>query len=195
MTLLGIKEMTLVEVSDTVAVGGLPVPNIPLHLIQNQSMSGLDCGAHTENGILGLASSSGSLFEALIEQGLPHKSPVTLPSPCSNFLLPLTELEEGTEMMLGGIDNKFSSTMVFTRIKDLVNGWVNKVLNSTSHFFLDTGTPNAVLPLTLADASLDIAIYALISQEIQPNPDEPGAYGIACSEVVDLPAVVDITFT
>jgi hypothetical protein len=35
----------------------------------------------------------------------------------------------------------------------------------------------------------------MISPDIKPNPDEPGAYGIACSKISSLPAKIDITFT
>ena len=38
-------------------------------------------------------------------------------------------------------------------------------------------------------------MYALISPDIQPFDDEPGAYGIACSKISSLPAVIDLTFT
>lgn len=39
------------------------------------------------------------------------------------------------------------------------------------------------------------AIYSLISPNIKANPNEPGTYGIACSLIPTLPAVIDITFT
>jgi hypothetical protein len=35
----------------------------------------------------------------------------------------------------------------------------------------------------------------LISPNIKPNPNEPGAFGIPCSEIPSLPAVIDLTFT
>lgn len=38
------------------------------------------------------------------------------------------------------------------------------------------------------------AIYALISPNIQPNPNEAGTYGIACNLIPTLPAVIDIAF-
>lgn len=39
------------------------------------------------------------------------------------------------------------------------------------------------------------AIYAKISPDIKPNPNEPGAYGISCHLISSLPALIDITFT
>ena len=39
------------------------------------------------------------------------------------------------------------------------------------------------------------AVYALISPHIQPFAPEPGAYGIPCTELRNLPASIDITFT
>lgn len=39
------------------------------------------------------------------------------------------------------------------------------------------------------------AIYSFISPEIKPYAAEPGAYGIACSTIDELPATIDITFT
>ena len=39
------------------------------------------------------------------------------------------------------------------------------------------------------------AIYALISPDIKPNPNEVGTYGIACDRISSLPANIDITFT
>ena len=38
------------------------------------------------------------------------------------------------------------------------------------------------------------AIYSLISSEIQPNPAEPGTYGIPCSRVSSIPAEISFTF-
>ena len=39
------------------------------------------------------------------------------------------------------------------------------------------------------------AIYAMISPDIKPNPNEPGAYGISCRLISSLSAQIDITFT
>ena len=39
------------------------------------------------------------------------------------------------------------------------------------------------------------AIYGLISPEIQPFPAEPGAYGISCDKINDLPAEITFAFT
>ena len=38
-------------------------------------------------------------------------------------------------------------------------------------------------------------MYALISSDIQPFDDEPGAYGLPCSKISGLPAKIDLTFT
>ena len=39
------------------------------------------------------------------------------------------------------------------------------------------------------------AIYAKISTDIKPYPNEPGAYGIPCQLIPSLSAQIDITFT
>jgi len=55
---------------------------------------------------------------------------------------------------------------------------------------IDTGTSNIVF-----DKQTTEAIYSMISPDIKPNPDEPGAYGIACSKISSLRATIDIPFT
>ena len=54
----------------------------------------------------------------------------------------------------------------------------------------DSGTSNILFPTQVTEA-----MYALISPDIQPFDAEPGAYGLPCSKIDGLPAVIDLTFT
>ncbi|KAJ7586100.1 acid protease [Mycena floridula] len=191
-TPFGIEEwsMTLVQVADTISVAGLSVPNVTFFLISNQSQP---FSADPYDGILGLFSSPGSFFQGLIDQGLPAL--------VSFYITP--NATGDAELTLGGIDSsKFNSTMIFAPLVDdgsgawilnstaiSVNGKTNDVLAVTTEMIFDTGTTNVFLPQNLTEA-----IYALISPEIVPNADEPGAYGIPCDQVDTLPAVIDFTF-
>ncbi|KAJ7586022.1 acid protease [Mycena floridula] len=191
-TPFGIEEwsMTLVQVADTVSVAGFSVPNVTFFLISNQSQPFFD---DPFDGILGLFSSPGSFFQGLIDQGLPAL--------VSFYITP--NATGDAELTLGGIDSsKFNSTMIFAPLVNdgfgawilnsttiSVNGKTNDILAVTTEMIFDTGTTNVFLPQNLTEA-----VYALISPEIVPNADEPGAYGIPCDQVDTLPAVIDLTF-
>ncbi|KAJ7737748.1 acid protease [Mycena metata] len=62
-------------------------------------------------------------------------------------------------------------------------------LNETVPIIFDTGTSNI---LFVEDTA--VAIHSLISPNITANPDEPGTFGIPCSLLPGLPAVIDIQF-
>ncbi|KAJ7909451.1 acid protease [Mycena leptocephala] len=189
----GLKDwsMSLVEVSDTMTVGGLSVSDVSFLLIQNQSQP---FSEDPYDGILGLSttSSATSFFQGLITQGLP---------PIYGFYMAPHSVG-GAEMTLGGVDSsKFTSQTTFAPIVAdghgawilnssgiAVNGQTNDVLAVHTEVLFDTGTTNVFLPLAMAEA-----LYAFISPEIQPNPTEPGAWGIPCSKVGSLPASVDFT--
>jgi len=107
------------------------------------------------------------------------------------------------EMTIGGTDStKFTGTPVFARLAGTgatweltspslsVNGKTNSILRRSRTIIFDSGTSNVLFSTDTTEA-----IYALISPDIKPNPNEPGTYGIACSRIPTLPASIDITFT
>ena len=75
-----------------------------------------------------------------------------------------------------------------TRIS--VNGRTTSLLNRRRSIIFDSGTSNILFSTSTTEA-----MYALISSDIQPFDDEPGAYGLPCDRIDGLPAVIDITFT
>ncbi|KAG6910653.1 hypothetical protein DXG01_009163 [Tephrocybe rancida] len=154
------------------------------------------------DGIMGLGTEPTSLFGSLISQGLPgticlKKAPVAL------FSFYLTPQSVGNaELTLGGIDNsKFKEPMVFSPLHSnsgfwtivssqvTVNGKTADSLLQPLRFIFDSGTSNLVFPKNLTET-----IYALISPNIAPNPAVPGTYGLPCSQISTLPAVIDFTF-
>ncbi len=70
-----------------------------------------------------------------------------------------------------------------------VNGKSTSTLKQSRTIIFDSGTSNLVFPQEDTEA-----IYAQISSDIQPFDDEPGTYGIACSKVASLPAVISFAF-
>lgn len=89
-----------------------------------------------------------------------------------------------------------------------VNGQTSSTLENDRTIIFDSGTPNvyfspdttkvrtrlpnpAVSKLNLFPTK---AIYAMISPKIKPYKAESGAYGIACSEIDQLPAEIAVTF-
>lgn len=104
-----------------------------------------------------------------------------------------------------------------------VNGKTTALLSSSRAIIFDTGTsnmlldtnltevgcPSAFVPVTPTDrphplppisssplqSVLIQAVYALISPDIKPFPAEPGAYGLPCAKVKDLPAEIAFAFT
>ncbi|KAH9485175.1 Pepsin-2B [Psilocybe cubensis] len=184
-------KLTLRSGKDTVSVGGLSAPGVSLFLITNQTPK---FNIDPFSGIQGMGATAQGIFAGLISQGLP-----------SLFSLYLTPQSVGkAELTLGGIDNtKFTGTPIFASLPSgsgstwqlaspglSVNGKTNSLLNSPRTIIFDSGTSNILFSTDTANA-----IYALISPDIQPNPDEAGTYGIACDKIASLPAVIDITFT
>ncbi|KAJ7188043.1 acid protease [Mycena filopes] len=182
--------LTLRSGRDTVALGGLSAPATSLFLITNQTAK---FGIDPFSGIQGMSARAQGIFASLIAQGLP-----------SLFSLFLTPLSVGhAEMTVGGIDTtKFTGPLTFASQAGTgatwtlnspqltVNGKTTTVLKASRNIIFDSGTSNILFPTATTNA-----MYALISPDIVPFAAEPGAYGIACSKISTLPAVIDITFT
>ncbi|KAL0950379.1 hypothetical protein HGRIS_010341 [Hohenbuehelia grisea] len=183
--------LTLRGARDTVGIGGLSAPNIDFSVITNQTPK---FGIDPFSGIQGMGASAAGIFAALVNQGLP-----------SLFSLFLTPNSVGkAEMTLGGIDtSKFTGSLTFASLPAnagrtwqlvspqlSVNGKTSTVLRRSRTIIFDSGTSNILFSTDTANA-----IYALISPDIKPNPDEPGTYGIACNRIASLPASIDIAFT
>jgi len=182
-------QLNLEEVQDVVSVGGLNGGIIEFFLITRQTPTFVP---DPFDGIMGLGLESGSFFQSLTDQGLPPL-----------FSLFLTPDKVGSaELTLGGTDpSKFSGTPVFapagsgshwelTSSKVSVNGKTTSTLQRSMGIIFDSGTSNLVFPKAVAEA-----MNALISPNIKANAAEPGTYGIPCSQVSSLPAVIDFTFT
>ncbi|KAJ6493183.1 acid protease [Mycena sanguinolenta] len=179
----GLKDwsMTLVQGSDAMNAGGLSVSNVSFLIIQNQSQP---FSEDPYDGILGLStdSSETSFFQGLISQGLP---------PIYGFFLSPSSIG-GAELTLGGVDSKFSSQTTFVPLVTdgggawitncsgiAVNGQTAPASAVDTEVLFDTGTTNVFLPLTMAE----------------PNPAQPGAWGLPCSQLASLPASVEFTLT
>jgi len=183
-------QLNLDQVEDVVSVGGLSGGKIEFFLITKQTPT---FDADPFDGIMGLGLQTGSFFQSLVGQGLP-----------SLFSLFLTPNSVGSaELTLGGMDtSKFNGTPTFIPVTGAgsfwklnssavaVNGKTTSALEGTQSITFDSGTSNLVFPQAITEA-----IYALISPDIKPNSAEPGTYGIPCSRVSSLPAVIDFTFT
>ncbi|KAE9402851.1 acid protease [Gymnopus androsaceus JB14] len=184
-------ELTLRNATDTVTVGGLASPDVPLYLITNQTA---DFDIDPFSGIQGMSAQPEGFFAALIDSGLPPL-----------FSMYFTPLAVGNaELTIGGIDeSKFTSELTYaSQTEDAgdnwqlcspgisVNGKTNSVLDVPRTIVFDSGTSNVVFPTATAEA-----IYSFISPHITPNPAENGTYGIACDLIPTLPAIIDIAFT
>ncbi|KAI0092930.1 acid protease [Irpex rosettiformis] len=176
--------------NDTIAVGGVSVPNVELYLITYQTPT---FSPDPFSGIQGLSSNAAGLFAGLQQQGLP-----------SLFSFYLTPKSVGNaELTLGGIDtSKFKGNITYVPLKVdgsgtwqltstgiTVNGNSTTTLQKERIIIFDSGTSNIVLPKEDTEA-----IYAQISPNIKPNDDEPGTYGIPCSEIGSLPAEISFAF-
>lgn len=176
---------------DTVSVGGIAVQNLDLFLITNQTAQ---FNIDPFSGIQGLGSQASSLFSGLVNEGLP-----------ALFSMLLTaESVGGAELTLGGIDDsKFNGPLVYSNLSPLadgqwallsssitVNGESPAQLKKTRNVIFDSGTSNV-----LFDTQTTEAMYALISPNIKPFAAEPGAYGLPCNQISDLPAEISLTFT
>lgn len=184
-------QLTLRSGRDTVSVGGLSATAVSLFLITNQTPK-FDIDPFS--GIQGMGATAQGIFAGLISQGLP--------SLFSMYLTP--KAVDSAELTLGGIDNsKFTGTPIFASLPSgsgstwqlaspgiSVNGKTTSVLKTSRTIIFDSGTSNILFSTNTANA-----IYALISPDIQPNPNEVGTYGIPCNRIPSLPANIDITFT
>ncbi|KAK1235591.1 hypothetical protein PQX77_001184 [Marasmius sp. AFHP31] len=183
--------LTLRSGRDTVVVGGLRSTNVDLFLITDQTPT---FNIDPFSGIQGMGARASGFFANLIAQGLP-----------SLFGMFLTPLAVGNaELTIGGVDqSKFSGPLTFASLPSgssatwrlvspgvSVNGRTTTTLSRSRNLIFDSGTSNMIF-----DRATTEAIYAMISPDIKPNPAEPGTYGIACSRIPSLPAVIDITFT
>ncbi|KAK2464625.1 hypothetical protein APHAL10511_003318 [Amanita phalloides] len=183
--------LTLRTATDTVAIGSLVSPQVDLFLITNQTKA-FDIDPF--GGIMGMSAMPQGFFAGIVKQGLP-----------ALFSLYLTPKSVGhAELTLGGIDHtKFHGDPIYSSLLVdtgpvwqllssgiTVNGKVTKLLASPRTIIFDSGTSNVVFSTVTANA-----INAIISPDIKPYAAEPGAYGIPCSQISSLPAVIDITFT
>ena len=114
------------------------------------------------------------------------------------------ENEGGAELTLGGVDTtKFTGDLIYADNDDdgsgtwqldstaiYVNGQTTSTLNQGRTIIFDSGTSNVLFTQSTANA-----IHTLISPGITANKNEPGTYGIACSTIPTLAAVIDIEFT
>ncbi|KAJ7209223.1 acid protease [Mycena pura] len=183
-------ELTLLLGSDNVHIGDLSVLNATLFLIINQTAP---FEADPFGGILGLGSSSsdGNIFASLVEQGLP-----------ALFSFFVTPASFGrAELTLGGIDTtKFDGHLTFASLPNVTEDeWLlespklvvnDQTLTVPQTIIFDSGTSNVLFPTNLTNE-----IYAIISPDIQPFAAQPGAYGIACTEISKLKAEISIAFT
>ncbi|KAK2464624.1 hypothetical protein APHAL10511_003317 [Amanita phalloides] len=183
--------LTLRAATDTVAIGDLVAHKVDLFLVTNQTEA-FDTDPYS--GIMGMSPIPQGFFASVVQQGLP-----------ALFSLYLTPKSIGhAELTLGGIDHtKFHGDPVYASLLVdsgsswqlmssgiTVNGKVTKLLASPRTIIFDSGTSNVVFSTVTANA-----INAIISPDIKPYAAEPGAYGIPCSQISSLPAVIDITFT
>lgn len=106
------------------------------------------------------------------------------------------------ELILGGIDStKYTGTLVYAPLDTTsgfweltgkgiaVNGQTSTTLSRSNSIIFDSGTSNIVFPKAITEA-----MYALISPLIKPV-GTLGAYGLPCSQIAGLPAVIDFSFT
>jgi len=177
--------------SDTVSIGGLTATDTALYTITSQTA---DFESDPYSGIQGMSTQAEGLFASLIQQGLP-----------SMFSLYLTpEADGNAELTIGGIDDsKFSGSLIYASVPSdnegswelpssaiYVNGQTSSSLKESRTIIFDSGTTNVLFPTSTTEE-----IYSLISPDIKANANEPGTYGIACSKIASLDAVISLTFT
>ncbi|KAI0645713.1 acid protease [Trametes meyenii] len=181
--------LTIRSATDTVTVGGVAAKDVSLFTIIKQTPKfNLDPFL----GIQGMGSSAEGFFAAVVKTGLP-----------SLFSLFVTPNEVGNaELLIGGIDKtKFKGDLIYAdqtgegdwevqSSQISVNGKTTSRLKRRRNIIFDSGTSNI-----LFDTQTTEAMYALISPDIKPFDDEPGAYGLPCSKIGDLPAKINFTFT
>lgn len=106
------------------------------------------------------------------------------------------------ELILGGIDDsKYTGSLVYAPLATTsgfweltgkgiaVNGKTSSTLSRSTSIIFDSGTSNIVFPRAITEA-----MYALISPNIKAV-GSLGAYGLPCSQIGGLPAVIDFSFT
>ncbi|KAH9926499.1 acid protease [Fomitopsis serialis] len=177
---------------DTVTVGGISTPNVPLYTIINQTQA---FDADPNSGIQGMGPIVTGFWQGLVDQGYE-----------AQFGLYLTPKSVGNaELTIGGIDpTKYTGDLTYAPLSSekqekwaldsptvYVNGQTISAINQTRTFTFDSGTPNVYFD----SAEVVESIYALISPDIQPYEPEPGTYGISCDKIDQLPARIDFTFT
>jgi len=179
----------LVNATDTVSIAGINIKNVDFFLITEQTPT---FSPDPFDGIQGLSSVAQGLFAGLVDQGL---QPLF-----STYLTP--EKIGHAELTLGGVDeSKFFGPLTFASIISdghwvipsqgiTVNGKSSSILKEPRVIVFDSGTSNIVLLQNATEA-----VYALISPDIKPNPEEPNSYGIPCSKIRDLPAEISFAFT
>ncbi|KAF9529049.1 acid protease [Crepidotus variabilis] len=183
-------EITVRSAFDTLWVEDLSVANLSFNIITSLPPT---FASAPFSGIHGMSAVAEGLFSGLIMQGLPSLFGMYLTPHCVG----------NAEITLGGIDeSKFKGTPIYgtldpqldldwqlTAVKISVNGKTADILSRNTSIFFDSGTSNFAAPDGIAQA-----IYSLISADIKPYPDLPGAYGIACDKIPLLPAQIDLTF-
>ncbi|KAH8823921.1 acid protease [Flagelloscypha sp. PMI_526] len=175
---------------DTVTLGDLTLENATFWQYTSQTLADQDIPF---SGIQGMDASGKGLIAAAKAQGLPGL-----------FSMYLTPQAAGNaELMIGGIDsskatgdinyvhflNERNTAWVISSPRVFVNGQITSTLNETRYCLFDSGTSNILFPPATTEE-----IYSLISPDIQPFADEPTTYGIPCSKISSLPAVIDIQF-
>ncbi|KAF8322233.1 acid protease, partial [Clavulina sp. PMI_390] len=188
---------TLFQSRDMVSIAGLPAVVGNFSLITNETAGFVN---DPYDGIVGMAYGDGvgyggpGIFQSLVASGLPALFSLALYHNGTN----------GSEITLGGIDDtKFKEPLTYIPLSGpelwvlnntqiSVNGKTSATLQnsaSSSETIFDSGTSNVVLPPDVA-----AEIYALISPKIQPV-GTAGAYGLPCSEIGNITATLDFTFT
>lgn len=183
--------LTMLAGEDTITVGGIATPNVSLYTVINQTEA---FASDPYSGIQGMSTQAQGFFAGLVQQGLPAMFGM--------YLTP--KIIGNAELTLGGVDeSKIFSDILWSEVpagsdgtwqlnssQISVNGYTTPLLASNRTVIFDSGTSNAYF-----DTNTTEAIYAMISPNIKPYASEPGAYGIACSEIGTLPATLDLTFT
>ncbi|KAK7687055.1 hypothetical protein QCA50_009555 [Cerrena zonata] len=170
-------QLSLRSATDVVSIAGLNAGRVSLFLITNQTPT---FSPEPFDGIQGMGPRLTGTFAGLANQGLP-----------ALFSMLLTPNSVGgAELTLGGIDStKFQGNLVYADNEEssfwgltssaiTVNGKTSTTLRQSREYLPDTK-----------------AVYALISPNIKANAAEPGTFGIPCSQVSTLPAVISFTFT
>ncbi|RPD68610.1 acid protease [Lentinus tigrinus ALCF2SS1-7] len=181
--------LTVRSATDTVTVGGVAAKNVSLFTIIDQTPA---FNVDPFLGIQGMGSRAQGFFAALVKAGLP--------SLFSMFLTP--NAVGNAELLIGGIDDtKFKGDLTYAdqvgsgdweveSTQITVNGKTTSSLKQHRSIIFDSGTSNILFSTSTTEA-----MYALISDDIQPFDAEPGAYGLPCDKIDGLPAKIDLTFT